>query len=222
MSLLHQDNPEEVNDAALGEEFTKGSSHVVWAALAAFAVVSIAIAIYMIAGQKPPAVTGDIVAVWAHPQHTETSGFDANGAPMPKESIDQVFVFTEVRLHNQSKQPLFLMNILTNATWAVAPYVDLKTGDHHDHDTSIQSSYAASQADYDRVFLAYPGIPVPHGAALPLNLTLEPGQTVDGTFVSSFQMSKQEWDARNDLNFSFTFRYQPGLKLAPHTAVIEQ
>jgi len=31
MSLLNQDT-EEVDDAALGEEFTKGSSHVVWAA----------------------------------------------------------------------------------------------------------------------------------------------------------------------------------------------
>ncbi len=103
MSLLHQDTPEEIDDAALGEEFTKGSGHLLWTTLAAAVVVSITIAIYFIAGQKPPAVTGDIVAVWAHPQHTETSGFDANGAPMPKESFDQVLVFAEVRLHNQSK-----------------------------------------------------------------------------------------------------------------------
>jgi hypothetical protein len=206
MSLLHQDNPEEIDDASRGEEFTKGSSHVVWAAVAAFVAVSIAIAIYMIAGQKPPAVTGDIVAVWAHPQHTETSGLDANGALMPKESFDQVLVFAEVKLHNQSKQPLFLLNVTSNAS--------LEDG--------IHSSYAASEADYDRVFLAYPGIPVPHGAGLPINLTLNPGQSADGTFVSSFRLSKQQWDARKDLNFSFTFRYQPSLKLAPHAAVMEQ
>jgi hypothetical protein len=206
MSLLHQDTPEEVDDAALGEELTKGSSHLVWTTIAAAILVSIAIAIYFIAGQKPPAVTGDIVAVWAHPQHTESSGLDANGAPMPKESFDQVLVFAEVRLHNQSKLPLYLLTVLANST--------LEDG--------IHSSYAASQSDYDRVFLAYPDMPVPHGPALPINLTLDPGASADGTFVSSFRLSKQQWDARKSLDFSFTFRYQPVLVLTPHAAVIER
>lgn len=206
MSLLHQDTPEEVDEAALGEELTKGSSHLVWTTVAAAILVSIAIAIYFIAGQKPPAVTGDIVAVWAHPQHTETSGFDANGAPMPKESFDQVLVFAEVRLLNQSKLPLSLLNVMTNAT--------LNDG--------IHSSYAASQGDYDRVFLAYPDIPVPHGTGLPLSLILAPGASVDGTFVSSFRLTKQMWDERKNLDFSFTFRYQPSLVLTPHTPIIER
>jgi hypothetical protein len=206
MSLLHQETPEEIDDAARGEEFTKGSSHVIWASVIAAILVTIAIAVYVITGQKPPAAAGEIIAVWAHPQHTETSGFDANGAPMAKEAFDQVLVFVQVRLHNQSKQPLFLLNILTNAT--------LEDG--------IHSCYAASASDYERVFLAYPGIPVPHGKALPINATLEPGQTLEGTAVSAFRLTKQQWDARKDLNFSFAFRYQPGLVLAPHVAVIEQ
>ncbi len=206
MSLLHQDTPEEIDDVARGEEFTKGSSHLVWASVVATVLVSISIAIYVIAGQKPPAVTGDVVGVWAHPQHTETSGLDANGAPMPKESFDQVLVFVEVRLHNQSKGPLYLLTTMTNATMP----------------DGIHSSYAASESDYGRVFLAYPQIPVPHGTALPLNLTLNPGQTVDGSFVSSFRMTKEQWDARKDLNISLTFRYQPSLVLTPTAAVIEQ
>ena len=205
MSLLNQDT-EEIDDAALGEEFTKGSSHVVWAAVIATIVVSASIAIYFVAGQTKPAVTGDVVAVWAHPQHTETSGLDANGAPMPKETFDQVLVFTEVKLHNQSKQPLFLLNVLTNATLA----------------DGIHSSYAASQVDYERVFLAYPGIPVPHNTPLSLTLELDPGQTVDGTFVSSFRQTKEEWDARKDLNFTLNFRYQPGLVITPHGPITEQ
>ena len=52
MSLLQQEE-REVDDAALGEELTKGSSHVVWAAIAATVVISIAIGAYVIAGQKP-------------------------------------------------------------------------------------------------------------------------------------------------------------------------
>jgi hypothetical protein len=206
MSLLHQDTREVTDDAARGEEFTKGSGHLVWTTVAAAAVISISIAIYFIAGQKPPSITGEIVAVWAHPQHTESSGLDANGAPMPKESFDQVLVFAEVRLKNQSKQPLSLLTVLANATL----------------DDGIHSSYAASQSDYDRVFLAYPDMPVPHGTALPSKLTLDPGASADGTFVSSFRLTKQQWDARKDLNFSFTFRYQPGLVLTPHAAVIER
>jgi len=205
MSLLHQDTPDEIDDAARGEEF-KGPSHVVWATVIAAILVSIAIAIYVIAGQKPAAVSGDVIAVWAHPQHSESSGLDANGDAMAKQSFDQVLVFAEVRLHNQSKQPLYLLNILTNATL----------------DDGIHSSYAAGQSDYDRVFLAYPAMPVPHGPGLPLNLTLDPGQSADGTFVSSFRLTKQQWDARKNLNFSFTFRYQPSLVLTPTAAVIEQ
>jgi len=206
MSLLQRESQNKVDDAALGEEFTKGSSHVVWASIAATVLVTIAITIYVITGQKPPAVSGEIVAVWAHPQHTETPGIDASGAPMVKDSFDQVLVFAQVRLRNQSKIPLFLLNVLTNA--------DLEDG--------IHSSYAAPQSDYDRVFIAYPGMPVPHGPGLPINLTLEPGQSVDGTFVSSFRLTKEQWDARKKLDFTFAFRYQPRLVLTPKTTVIEQ
>jgi hypothetical protein len=206
MSLLHQDTPDATDDAALGEELTKGTGHLIWATIIAAILVSVAIAIYFIAGQKPPAVVGEVVSVWAHPQHTETSGIDANGAPMPKEVFDQVLVFAEVRLKNQSKEPLFLTNVLTNST--------LQDG--------IHSSYAASQSDYDRIFLAYPDIPVPHGPGLPLSLSLDPGQSTDGTFVSSFRLTKQEWDQRKDLSFSFSFRYQPVLVLKPQSAVIER
>jgi hypothetical protein len=151
--------------------------------------------------------TGTIEQVWVHPQHSETSGFDANGAPMPKESFDQVYVFALVKLHNQSNQPLFLHNIMTNATLSDA----------------IHSSYAATPADYERVYLAYPRMPVPHGKPLSTETTIDPGQTVEGAIVSTFRVSRQEWDARKDLNFTFEFRYQPNLVLTPPlTAIIEQ
>ena len=194
MSLLHQDTPEEIDDAALGEELTKGTSHLVWATLIAAVLVTVAIAIYFIAGQKPPAVTGEIVAVWAHPQHTETSGLDANGAPMPKESFDQVLVFAEVRLHNQSKQPLFLLTCADqrhagrrHSLQLCGFAVGLRPG--------LSGLSGHSGAARTRRFRS--------------NLTLDPGQSVDGTFVSSFRLTKQQWDARKDLNFSFSFRYQP-------------
>lgn len=205
MSLLQQETTE-LDDAALGEDYTKGSSHVVWATLAATVLVTIAIAVYVIAGQKPPVAAGEILAVWAHPMHVETPEFDANGAPMPKESFDQVFVFAQVRLKNQSKQPVFLRNALVNATLA----------------DGVHSSYAATAADYDRVFIAYPTMPVPHGKALSLQATLDPGQTLEGTIVSAFHLTREQWDARKDMSFTFGLQYQPDLVLAPRVAVIEQ
>jgi hypothetical protein len=205
MSLLQQDSTE-LDDAALGEELTKGTSHVVWASLAAAVVVSAAIAFYFITGQKPPAATGEIEQIWVHPQHSETSGYDANGAPMAKESFDQVYVFALIKLHNQSKMPLFLESITTDATM----------------DDGIHSSYAATARDYDRVFLAYPKMPVPHGKPLSPQTTIDAGQTAEGTIVSAFRMTKQEWDALKGLDFTVAFQYQHPLKLTPHTAVIDQ
>lgn len=206
MSLLQQHSTE-LDDAARGEELTKGTSHVAWAAIIATVVVSAAIAAYVIAGQKPPVATCDVLAVWAHPQHTETSGIDANGAPMPKEIVDQVMVFTKVKLHNQSSYPLALTSVTTNAT--------LNDG--------IHSSYAAGKVDYERIFVAYPDLPVPHDQPIsPLNTTLNPGDTVVGTFVSAFRLSKQQWDARKNLDYTLSFRYQPSLVVTPHVPITEQ
>ncbi|MGD0480707.1 MAG: hypothetical protein ABSA42_11095 [Terracidiphilus sp.] len=204
MSLLHQ---EELDDAARGEELTRGTSHVVIAAIVAGLAMSIAIAIYVIAGQKPPFATGEIEAIWAHPQHTETSGLDANGMPMPKESVDQVMVFTTVKLHNATDHQLFLGNVTTNVTL----------------DDGIHSAYAANKGDYERIFVAYPNIPVPHLTPLsPLGTTIDPGQTIEGTFVSAFMMTQQQWDARKSLDYTFAFRYQPALAVTPHVPITER
>jgi hypothetical protein len=207
MSLLQQ-NPADLDDAAKGEELTKGTSPVGWAALAATVVVGIAIAIYMVAGQKPPIANGTILAVWDHPQHTTTSGLDASGAPMVQQNVDQMFVFAKVTLHNQSDHPIFVVNILTNVTL----------------DDGIHSSYAANKSDYDRLFVAYPDLQVTHGPALsPLDTEIDPGQTVEGEFVSALKgITKQQWDARKKLDFTVSFRYQPSLVLTPQLPVIDQ
>ncbi len=204
MSLLNQ---EEHDDAARGEEYTKGTSHVVIASVIAAVVVTVLIAIYVISGQKPALAAGEVEAVWAHPEHTQTAGYDAGGVPIPQETFDQVMVFTKVRLTNQSKVPLFLWNIASNATLA----------------DGVHTSWAASTSDYDRVFAAYPKLSVPRGKALARETEIDPGQTVEGNFVSVFNnVTKDEWDARKALNFTFAFRYQPNLVLTPKVTVTQQ
>jgi len=202
MSLLQQ----ETESTSAGESYTRGTSHVLIASVVATVLVSIAIAIYVIAGEKPPASTGEIIDVWAHPMHSETSGWDANGAAIPKEEIDQVLLFTHVRLHNQSKQPIFLHQIVANAT--------LPDG--------IHSSYAATPTDYERIFQAYPALMQWHGPPISPDLTLQPGETKEGTFACSFRMTKADWESRKSMDYSFNFQYLPSLTLTPKGSITER
>jgi hypothetical protein len=205
MSLLQQ-NHTDLETSRPGEELTKGSSHIVWASISAGVVVTIAIAVYVIAGQKPPAATGDVTRAVAHVMHRETTGLDAAGAPMPKEEFDQVLLFTHVKLHNQSKDPLFLRQIMANIT--------LPDG--------IHTSYAAPPTDYERLFAAYPELVSLHGKSLAIDETIPSGEWLEGDFVSAFRMTKADWDARKSIDYSVSFRYQPDLKLTPNIQVTEQ
>ena len=202
MSLLQQ----EPQRSASGESYTRGTSHVIIATVVAVVLVSAAMAAYIISGEKPPAATGTILEVWAHPMHSETSGFDANGAAIPKEQIDQVLLFTHVRLHNQSKQPIFLHQVIANAT--------LPDG--------IHSSYAAMPSDYERVFKAYPDLMQWHAPPISPELTLQPGETKEGTFVCSYRMSKADWESRKNLDYTFNFQYLPALQLSPKVPLTER
>jgi hypothetical protein len=201
--LLGQESGEETGGAARGEEYTKGSSHLVWASLIAVLVVSAAIAAYVLLGEKPPAAVGEIVQVWACPQHVETSGFDANGAAMDKESFDRVLLFAHVKLSNRSGNPLLLEDILAN----------LKLAD------GTLSVSAGSPAQFEEVFVAYPKLAALHGNVLAPRTVIAPGQSLDGIVFWAIRRSRQEWDARQGMDFTFTFQYQPSLKLTSRAAV---
>jgi hypothetical protein len=203
MSLLEQESQAE----ASGESYTRGTSHVIIATVVAVVLVSAAMTIYVVSGEKPPAAVGDILDVWAHPMHSESSGFDANGATVPKEEIDQVLLFTHVRLHNQSKEPIFLHQIIANATLA----------------DGIHSSYAATAVDYERVFKGYPDLVQWHTPPISPDLTIQPGETKEGTFVCSFHdLKKADWDARRAVDYTFNFQYMAGLKLTPKVSITER
>lgn len=208
MSLLQQDGLKAQDEAARGESLTRGTSHVVVAAIVATLLVTVAIVLYVVMGEKPPVATGEVLDVWAHSMHTVTPAFDANGDARSQTSFDQVLVFTHVRLHNQSQQPLFLHEILTNVTG---------------QDGSIDSSTATTASQYERVFMAYKDLAQWQAPALnTTDLELAPGQTVEGTFVSSFRMAREQWDARKALDYTVNFRYQKPVKFAPKGPVIDR
>jgi hypothetical protein len=204
MSLLQQD-ASEIDDAAKGESFTKGTSPLIWSLFAAACIVTIAIGAYFMANNKPPASTGEVTRAVAHIVHRETSGLDASGAPMPKEVFDQVLLFTHVKVHNQSKEPLFLRQVMSNLTL----------------DDGIHSVYMATPTDYERLFKVSPELMPFHGTPLALDTTIDPGATLEGEFVAAFRISKAQWDSRKALDYSVSFRYQPDLKLTPASVAMQ-
>lgn len=221
MSLLHQDTSEEIDDAALGEEFTKGSSHVIWASVIAAVLVITIVVIALLAGRRPPVVAGQITGVWAFPQHGETSGFDANGDPMAKESFDQVLLFAHVKLRNQSKNPLQIQDVLANIRQS---------------DGIPLSVSAGNVAQYQEALLAYPAMAAPQGKPLSPHTSINPGESLEGNLFWVFQMPRQQWEARKDwkpdpdhddpgsssgLNFTFAIQYHKNLVLAPPYLVKE-
>jgi hypothetical protein len=208
MSLLQiQNDPVHEHDASSeGEDLAKGSSYLLWTTIAAFIVVSVGMVLFFVAVHKPPVALGEVTQVWAHGVHTLSTPTDANGVQAPTEQFDQVLVFANIRMRNQSDQPIVLKDMLTNATF----------------EDGIHSSYAAGAIDYDRIFIAYPNLKGLQGKKLIRETIIPPGQVLDGMIVSSFHVSQQQWAARKDLSFTIELKYHPDLILTPTAPIAEQ
>jgi hypothetical protein len=208
MSLLQiQNDPVHEHDAlSEGEDLAKGSSHPVWATLVAAVVVTAAIAGFIMYAHKPPIAAGEVTQVWAHGVHTLDNPIDANGVQYKPETFDQVLVFANLRIRNQSDKPIVLRNMLTNATF----------------DDGVHSSYTATAVDYDRIFIAYPELKGLHGQPLVRETVIQPGQVAAGMIVSSFHVTKAQWDAHKNLNYTVQFQYHPDITLTPTTPITEQ
>lgn len=208
MSLLQINNerPNEHDASSHGEDYAKGSSYMLFTAIIAFVVVSVGIAAFLLASRKPPVAAGEVVQISAHSVHTLDTLKDANGVTGPTEQFDQVLVFSSVRVRNQSDQPIVLSNLLTNATFDDGPH----------------ASFAAPAVDYDRIFIAYPQLASLHAKPLLRDTIIAPGQTAEGTMVSSFKVSQAQWAAKKDVSITVQFKYHPDLVLLPKGPVTEQ
>jgi len=208
MSLLQlrQDPAHEHDASSEGEDLAKGSGYMLWTLLAAFVLVTVGATLFLISDRKPPMAAGEVTQVWAHGVHTINTPIDANGVQSAGEVFDQVLVFGQVRVRNQSDQPIVLKDLLTNIT--------LPDG--------IHSSYAASAIDYDRIFIAYPELSGLRSKTLLRDTVVQPNEVLDGMIVSSFHVSPEQWKIRKDLNFTLQFKFHPDLVLVPTTPITEQ
>ena len=149
---------------------------------------------------------GEGSQVWAHAVHTLNTPIDANGVQTAGEVFDQVLVFANVRVRNQSDQPIVLREMMTNVTLPDGP----------------RSSLVAGPSDYDRIFIGYPELKGLKSKTLLRETIIQPNEVLDGMVVSSFHVSKEDWAARKDLSFTFQFKFHPDLVLLPNGPITEQ
>jgi hypothetical protein len=131
---------------------------------------------------------------------------DANGVQSAGEVFNQVMVLANVRVRNQSDKPIVVKELLTNATFDDGPH----------------SSYAATATDYERIFIAYPELRGLHSKTITRDTVIAPGEVLDGMLISAFHITKEQWAAHKDLNFTIQFKFHPDLVLVPTGPVIEQ
>ena len=171
-------------------------------AVGAFVLVVVAIGAYVWINNKPPVHAGQVISVNTYTIHRELSTGPVNkssseGVAGQPDVYDQMIVLVDVRIKNQTDIPLFLHDM-----WGVAHLSD-----------EDQRSLAASGSDFAKVFVAYPDLKSLQKNPLPRDLTLAPGQQVEGMVIYNYPISKAQWDSRIGMDLTFTFLHQKPLVL---------
>jgi hypothetical protein len=166
--------------------------------LLAFAVVAASIGAYVYFGQKPPVAVGEIIRLTAIPIHSETPGPVEAGMQGQPEVFDEVLVMAQVKLHNQSKLPLFLHDM----------YATLSLPDELE-----RRSLAVNKTDFDRAFIAYPQLLPLKGEPLVRDITIEPGQTVEGLMLFPYPISGDQYNKKTALDLNVIFLHQKTLTM---------
>ena len=160
--------------------------------LIALIISALAVVAWVRFERKTPIATGDIARISIYPVQAKITGGAAGTAGMQgqDEIVNQLLVFAHVRLHNPNKAPITIVD-----DWAV---VTLPDGDS-------RRSPAASQADFDKVFQAYPQLGPMRMDPLRRNIQIQPGQSVDGLVVFSYPLSREDWDKRKAMQVTISF-----------------
>jgi hypothetical protein len=164
-------------------------------------VVSIALGLYVYLGQRPPVAAGEILTMNLYPVHTlinNGGGGGAEGMVGTGEYYDQMLILAKVRVRNQTDIPLFMQDI--SAT------IKLPDG-------SEQVNVTASDKDMDRVFLAYPSLSYLRADSIRRDMTLTPGQSVQGLTIFNFPIAKEQWDTLQTAKVVVSFLHHKNLEL---------
>jgi hypothetical protein len=162
-------------------------------------VVSIALGLYVYLGQKPPVAAGEILTMNLYPVHAlVNNGGGSEGMPGQGEYYDQLLILAKIKMRNQTDIPLFLQDI--------AATIKLPDG-------SEQVNVTASDKDMDRVFQAYPSLNYLRGESIRRDITLTPGESVQGLTIFNFPITKEQWDTLQSAKVVVSFMHQKNLEL---------
>lgn len=196
------DNPNSAsavsNDSYLEQEPRDPASNALKTVLIALVLVVAAVGAYVYFGEKPPVATGELIHVSAVPIHEESNLPAAAGMPGQTDAFDEVIVMAQVRLHNQAKIPIFLHEM----------YASLSLPDDVE-----RTSIAANKSDFGRAFVAYPQLLPLKGEPILRDITIEPGQTVEGMMLFPFPMTGAQYEQKKALGINVIFMHQKTLTL---------
>jgi hypothetical protein len=162
-------------------------------------VVSIALGLYVYLGQKPPVAAGEILTMNLYPVHAlVNNGGGPEGMQGQGEYYDQLLILAKIRIRNQTDIPLFMQDI--SAT------IKLPDG-------SEQVNVTAADKDMDRVFQAYPSLSYLRADSIRRDITLTPGQSVQGLTIFNFPITKEQWDTLQSAKVVVSFMHQKNLEL---------
>ena len=160
--------------------------------LLAVVISSLVVLAWVRFGRKTPVATGEIARVAIYPVQAKITGGAAGnaGEQGQDEIVNQLLVFAHVRLNNPNKAPITVVD-----DWAVITMPDGNT----------ERSLGASQVSFDKVFQAYPQLAPLRMDPLRRDAQIQPGQSVDGLVVFSYQLSKEQWEKRKSMQVTITF-----------------
>jgi len=171
--------------------------HPAVAGLIAVVLVIVIVGGYVWINTKPPVHSGALVSLTTYPIHRELStGSALGGLAGQKEVYDEEIVLANVQIKSTADIPLFLHDM---------------TGDVTLSDGTVDTSTGASPKDYHDVFIAYPALASKQTTPILRDITLHPGQEVDGQMIFHYPITSQQWDQRKAFKITVQFLHQKDL-----------
>ncbi|MGD0368682.1 MAG: hypothetical protein ABSA94_14585 [Acidobacteriaceae bacterium] len=178
---------------------SEAGNHPWFTGLAATFIVVCCIGAYVWIFNTGPVHAGQVVSVQVYPIHRELStGSGLGGVNGGANVYDEVIVIADVKIKSTTKLPLFLHDMWADVT--------MPNGD-------VQQSLAASGEDYRKVFVAYPALAAQQKTPMPRDITLTPGQEVEGQMIFHFPITESDWNARKQFDVVVGFIHQKDLVL---------
>ncbi len=148
-----------------------------------------------------PSVTGTVDRVTLYPVHVEYK-HDTGLAGSANQTEDELYVVTDITLHDQSEVPLFLSGF---------------TGSFSMDDGTMMESSVISNSDLPRLMQMYPALKSTINAtgATPLltESTVAKGATAHGYIVLTYNVPQSVWDKRKSADVTVKFYHQDPLTM---------